>query len=614
MIKSRQEKSLKALKRLLPTLSQEEATRVHALYLAGKRTGYPTVDRPWDDYYENLGIQQTDRFLNTTPYEGLVANNFAYPDDLALEYFGAKKTFRGLIGDIESAAKSFQEYGIKDGDFVTICSTETPEVVSAWYSINEIGAVANLISPFYEPDELMARISDCESKVVIMADKFYPKFKDALSQHPEIEVIILPIMNSSILRFLINKDTFKTLKKNTWNRFIKDGRHRDMVTPVKFESKKPVSMVYSSGTTGASKGIILTNECFQHLVNAYNNSGFDTSRNQRVYQNIPPWHSTGISLGTNFPLQNGVTVCMDPRFDTVVFIKNILKYKPQYVLSNTSMYMGFLEERCQKLLNGKSLEFLKYPVEGGEPLTPKDIQAIENIFRFYGCYANLLNGYGSCENGATVTTDITNKKFSQDASGIPLPDITTIGIFDDNGRELKYGERGNIYVLSDISMLEYYKNPQATKDYFFIDSNGDVWSKTEDIGMINEDGSLTVYGRKSDCSVVNGRTFYNFDIARAVLHYSNIKLCEVKQSPTTPDELIAHIVQAGPDAVNYEEVQKLVYELLGDENAVPEQFRIWPSFPSAQSGKRDTKIIAATDDNIIEVPYSLKRTKNKLKN
>ena len=196
------------------------------------------------------------------------------------------------------------------------------------------------------------------------------------------------------------------------------------------------------------------------MINAYGNSGFDTSRMQTVYQNIPLWHSTGLSLGINFPLSFGVKVCTDPRFDHEVFVKNVLKFKPEYILTNTSMYQGFTMENNLKRLKGKSLSFLKYPVEGGEPLTENDIKNIENVFKTHGSSARLLNGYGECECGATITTDITGHKFSNTASGIPLPKITTIGIFDDNFHELKYGERGNIAAKNDIGMLEYFKKSQ----------------------------------------------------------------------------------------------------------------------------------------------------------
>lgn len=600
-----------ALKRIIQSSSEEEAKRVIEAYEHGEKTGYGTLDRPWDSFYSN--IKQNDLFLNTTPYQGLVLGNKDYPNEKAIEYFGANITYGDLFKNIDIVAKSLKEYGVKKGDYVTICSTTTPEVVYLFYALSKIGAVANIISPFYTPEELMARINECESQTIIMVDQFLPKFKDALNKEKNKNIIVLPLMNSSILRFV--KKGYKVDGKTneiSWKTFINDGRNRENPIVDGYEKGKPQVMVYSSGTTGASKGIVLSVDSFQTLINAYGNSGFDTSRRQKVYQNIPPWHSTGISLGVNFPLSFGVKVCTDPRFDHDVFIKNVLKFKPEYILTNTSMYQGFTFEKSLERLNGKSLSFLKYPVEGGEPLTKRDIENIENVFRTHGSNARLLNGYGQCECGATVTTDITSHKFSDDASGIPLPNITTVGIFDDNFKELKYGERGNVNVKTDIGMIEYFKNPKSTEEFFHKDSTGEVWSQTGDIGYMNEDGSLVVLGRKSDFSIIDGVKIYNFDIENAALSSNIVKLCEVQTHPEDSNKIVCHVVwendikdaiQKNPELERYyfESIQKSVLDTLQIEQAVPYSFCVRDSFPSAYSGKRDIKFIKGDIEGLIEL-------------
>lgn len=602
---------LKSLKRLMQTLPETEAQRVAKALEKGEKTGYATIDRPWEQFYS--GIKKNNIFLDTTPYQGLVIGNKDYPDEKAIEYFGANITFGELLKNIDIVAKSLEEYGVKKGDFVTICSTTTPEVIYIFYALSKIGAVANVISPFYSPEELMSRINECESKVVIMVDKFLPKFKNKLNKEKNKNVIVLPMMNSSLLRLISKRYKIDgTTNETSWKTFLSDGRGREEAIIDLYEPEKPQAMVYSSGTTGASKGILLSVDSFQKLINAYGNSGFDTSRGQKVYQNIPPWHSTGLSLGINFPLSFGVKVCTDPRFDHDVFIKNVLKFKPEYILTNTSMYQGFTFDKSLRRLKGKSLEFLKYPVEGGEALTEKDVANIEGVFRNHGSTARLLNGYGQCECGATVTTDITSHKFSNSASGIPLPDITTIGVFDDEFRELKYGQRGNIAVKTDIGMIEYFKNQEATEKFFYTDINGDKWSLTGDIGYINEDGSLVVLGRKSDYSIINGNKFYNFDIERAILQSNTVKLCEIQTHPDDENRLVAHIVweneinsllKKNPEKQEeyLSELQEVVLKAMKSSNAVPYSFCVRDGFPSAQSGKRDIKFVKNDIDNLIEV-------------
>ena len=602
---------LKSLKRLMQTLPETEAQRVAKALEKGEKTGYATIDRPWEQFYS--GIKKNNIFLDTTPYQGLVIGNKDYPDEKAIEYFGANITFGELLKNIDIVAKSLEEYGVKKGDFVTICSTTTPEVICIFYALSKIGAVANVISPFYSPEELMSRINECESKVVIMVDNFLPKFKNKLNKEKNKNIIVLPMMNSSLLRLISKRYKIDgTTNETRWKTFLSDGREREEAIIDLYEPEKPQAMVYSSGTTGASKGILLSVDSFQKLINAYGNSGFDTSRGQKVYQNIPPWHSTGLSLGINFPLSFGVKVCTDPRFDHDVFIKNVLKFKPEYILTNTSMYQGFTFDKSLRRMKGKSLEFLKYPVEGGEPLTEKDVANIEGVFRTHGSTARLLNGYGQCECGATVTTDITSHKFSNSASGIPLPDITTIGVFDDEFRELKYGQRGNIAVKTDIGMIEYFKNQEATEKFFYTDINGDKWSLTGDIGYINEDGSLVVLGRKSDYSIINGNKFYNFDIERAILQSNTVKLCEIQTHPDDDNRLVAHIVweneinsllKKNPEKQEeyLSELQKVVLKAMKSSDAVPYSFCVRDGFPSAQSGKRDIKFVKNDIDNLIEV-------------
>lgn len=571
-----------------------------------KRSGYPTIDKPW---YVNYNKNELEKEIQKrTVFQEVYDNNIKFQKDLALEFFGSKINYSTFFKNIEMTAKAFKEYGIKKGDFVTICAAGIPETVYSFYALSKIGAVANMIAPHFEKKDLIARISDCESDTLIIMDEFYPELKEAIKGSRIKNIIILPTLNSSMLRFITKTYKIDSFSNELyWNQFIKDGRKQKETETISYEKDLPLTMVYSSGTTGASKGILLSNDSFQNSIQSYPASGVDISRGQKFYQIIPPWYSTGLSTSIHLPLSYGTSVFMDPRFERDIFVKNIIKAKPNYCVAPTSMYEGFLDE---KLVGNKNLSFFNYPFEGGEPLSNEVASKIEKVFKEHGSNAQLRVAYGQCECGAAITTQTQKAENTRGSVGIPLPGVT-IGIFDEQFNELKYYERGQILANTPCSMLGYYKNEEATKEYFHIDKNGIKWNCTGDIGYIDEKGNLFVQGRATDYSIIDNEKIYNFDIENILMELDEIKMCDVLEFDNNgTKELAAHIIFT--DKVQKEieenleyleeklfEIKQYIYERTNNEKMVPHRFKIRKSFPYAKSGKRDVSKIKEEKDGFI---------------
>lgn len=571
-----------------------------------KRSGYPTIDKPW---YVNYNENELEKEIQKkTVFQEVYDNNIKFQKDLALEFFGSKINYSTFFKNIEMTAKAFKEYGIKKGDFVTICAAGIPETVYSFYALSKIGAVANMIAPHFEKKDLIARISDCESDTLIIMDEFYPELKEAIKGSRIKNIIILPTLNSSMLRFITKTYKIDSFSNELyWNQFIKDGRKQKETETISYEKDLPLTMVYSSGTTGASKGILLSNDSFQNSIQSYPASGVDISRGQKFYQIIPPWYSTGLSTSIHLPLSYGTSVFMDPRFERDIFVKNIIKAKPNYCVAPTSMYEGFLDE---KLVGNKNLSFFNYPFEGGEPLSNEVASKIEKVFKEHGSNAQLRVAYGQCECGAAITTQTQKAENTRGSVGIPLPGVT-IGIFDEQFNELKYYERGQILANTPCSMLGYYKNEEATKEYFHIDKNGIKWNCTGDIGYIDEKGNLFVQGRATDYSIIDNEKIYNFDIENILMELDEIKMCDVLEFDNNgTKELAAHIIftdkvqkeiEENPEYLEEKlcEIKQYIYERTNNEKMVPHRFKIRKSFPYAKSGKRDVSKIKEEKDGFI---------------
>lgn len=571
-----------------------------------KRSGYPTIDKPW---YVNYNENELEKEIQKkTVFQEVYDNNIKFQNDLALEFFGSKINYSTFFKNIEMTAKAFKEYGIKKGDFVTICAAGIPETVYSFYALSKIGAVANMIAPHFEKKDLIARISDCESDTLIIMDEFYPELKEAIKGSRIKNIIILPTLNSSMLRFITKTYKIDSFSNELyWNQFIKDGRKQKETETISYEKDLPLTMVYSSGTTGASKGILLSNDSFQNSIQSYPASGVDISRGQKFYQIIPPWYSTGLSTSIHLPLSYGTSVFMDPRFERDIFVKNIIKAKPNYCVAPTSMYEGFLDE---KLVGNKNLSFFNYPFEGGEPLSNEVASKIEKVFKEHGSNAQLRVAYGQCECGAAITTQTQKAENTRGSVGIPLPGVT-IGIFDEQFNELKYYERGQILANTPCSMIGYYKNEEATKEYFHIDKNGIKWNCTGDIGYIDEKGNLFVQGRATDYSIIDNEKIYNFDIENILMELDEIKMCDVLEFDNNgTKELAAHIIftdkvqkeiEENPEYLEEKlfEIKQYIYERTNNEKMVPHRFKIRKSFPYAKSGKRDVSKIKEEKDGFI---------------
>ena len=606
-------------------ISEEDKKRLLSEISEGKEfdfeTGYPTIDRPWLQFFD---MEKYDKIYNDkTIYQDIVEMNKDYLDSLALLYFGGKVSYKELFDKIDKTAKSLEEYGVKKGDFVTICCAGIPECVYTVYALAKIGAVANLMPPYFDPKQMTDRICDCESETLIVMDSFYPKIKDSIDKSSINKVIVIPTLNSSPLRFIPKKKDVKLNYANElwWNQFLKDGKKRIVPETFGYEKDYPLCMVYSSGTTGASKAIVLSHDSFQYSVLSYDANTVDLFRGEKLYQIVPPWYSTGLSTSVHLPLHKGLTVFQDPRFERDVFIKNIFDKKLNISIGPTSMYEGFLDK---KLTEGKKISHRYTPVQGGEALKADLKNKIESELRDMGCDMNMIVAYGQCECGAQATSQTHHINHPDNSVGIPIPGVT-VTIVDDEFNEVPYGVRGNIVVNTPCGMLEYYKRPEATDKYFHTDKYGVRWSCTGDIGSMGDKGDLFVDGRASDFTVVEGKKIFNFDIESVVSGLPEIKNCDCigKNNEDGTKDLGLHIIFTDEAKKQYDdieklmsrlsEIQKMIYDKYGDLKMVPKYFKIRDSFPYKPSGKRDIDALSSENDEFIHIDNAYLEEKGKIK-
>ncbi len=575
-----------------------------------KLTGYPSIDKPWLKYYtENWTM---DLIPRKTVYRNIYDNNSSYPSDTAIIFHGFKTSYKKMFEMTDKYAKALKANGVKKGDCVSMCLSYTPEALCLVLACSKIGALANFINPLFTTEQKIARLNDAAAKITIILDAMFPYVKDAVKEINSDKIVILPAISS--LPFFIQKvvalkskasDDLNDFCANdkryfSWDSFVKSGALYQTGTEVEYEPNRPLIMVYSSGTTGASKGIVLTNDGVNAIFTHFQSKDFPHERGNTFLTMIPIWFSTGNVLSMLNPVAHGMTLILEPVFSVDSFVSDIIKYKPNMTVVATSLWLGLIKAKeCENL----DLSNMKYPITGGEKILQAQETAINDFFKTHNVTVPLMKGYGMCELGGSATlSSFRHSKLN--GVGIPLKGVTVSAFDVDTNEEKKYGERGEIRVDSPARMKEYFKNEKATNDYFYKDKNGVVWGCTGDIGYVDEDGEVFILGRATDCYYTNdNKRVFQFDIENVILQDESVSDCKVVQ---TADRtmVVAHIVLKDGCADTEKEIITRIHKRCCDnldEYALPTHYKVRDTFPVHSNGKRDNELLKADTKNLIKM-------------
>lgn len=564
--------------------------------MVNELTGYPSIDKPWLKYYSEEAINTP--VPHKTVYECIYEINSKHPNDVSLMYFGRKITYKTVFENVERVKKAFIANGVKKGDRVIMFTSSTPELIYATLALCRIGAIANIINPVFTVEQIKERINETEAEVMLVLDQFYGKIQPALGGLCIKKTVIIPVCKEmfGITKLVASKKLKKKIDYSKsiikWSDFIKTGKSVGEVPDVAYEKDLPLVMVYSSGTTGASKGIVLTNDGINSTISHYLSPDFPYNRGDKFLQIIPAWFSTGLVLSMLMPLCIGVKIILEPVFSKENFAKSIKKHIPQMTLAPLSLWIYALES---KELQDIDLSKMVYPFTGGELVLPRIEGIINKQLKDRKCKSVLLKGYGMCELGSTVSTD-SLLKYKSGPTGYPMKGVTVAAFDMITNQEMKYGERGEIRVDSPAHMKEYFKNPVATNEYFYKDENGTLWGCTGDIGYVDEEGFVYILGRANDTyKAEDGAVVYCFDVESQIYNDENVAQCEVVGLDVGDYEIpVAHIIIEKSSTLSGEQLIKDIHSYCIahlPDNSIPHGYKICDSFPVKSSGKRDMEKI-----------------------
>ena len=553
-----------------------------------KLTGYPSIDKPWLKYYSEEVI--TAKMPECSMYEFAFNNNKQDLDSCCFEYFGAKITHKAFFNMIIKAVNAFRDMGIKKGDIVTIMSMHTPETLATIYALNYIGATANMIYMTLAENEIVNYISNTNSKAFFVLDIAIEK-AIKIKQLVSVPIVVLSLADSMPL---LVKTVFGFKTKKVKHSFIK---FREFIS--KFDTTATFNadsdcdntaiIVYTSGTTGSPKGVMLSNYSINSIAFACSLTEKKYQRGQTFLQPIPPFLGFGITMShLGVSLGQITQLIMSPDPDEIA--KAFMKLK-----SNRMVYGPRLTDSIMKYVTGDISHLIDF-TGGGEAIALDKEMKINEFLKAHNAVAKYTTGYGMTESASAVAMN-TNNIYKIGSAGIPLPTMN-IKVVDD-GVEQPCNQIGELLFSGPSIMQGYYNNKEATEDAIEVDFEDVRWLHTGDLGYVDEDGFVFITGRLKRIFTVFGKDknmykLFPQRIEEFIATLSNVNGCAVvvKEDKEKLHKAIAFVSLASTEnsEVVIGEIKSALAKEL-PEHMQPETFILIDEIPLTTSGKVDYRAL-----------------------
>ena len=334
-----------------------------------------SASAPWLAYYGNTPANL--KYPSCTMYQMLRATAKQYPNSTAYIFQGKKTSYTEFMARIDAAAKGLTAMGIGKGDKVTICMPNSPQALDCFYALNRIGAIANMIHPLSAAGEIAFYLNFSKSKAILTLDQFYKKVESILPEvKQECTVLIAQIQDE--LPFPINLlypmtkggKSWKDLPKTGGFTYWRDLVRRNAVLPADSGTADECAVIlYSGGTTGTSKGIMLSSRNFNALgMQTIAASGFGSVAGMKMLSVMPVFHGFGLGIGIHTALIGGATCILLPQFNVKTYAQTLIKHKPNIIPGVPTLFEALLRADD---LKGQDLSFLKGIFSGGDSLSPE---------------------------------------------------------------------------------------------------------------------------------------------------------------------------------------------------------------------------------------------------
>ena len=471
-----------------------------------------TAKAPWK---EHLGdVPFTLDYFQGSMFEAVANIAEKYPDNVAFDFYGKATTYKELIREIETCAKALKTIGVREGDKVTIALPNCPQAIQVFYAVNLVGGICNMIHPLSAEKEIEFYLNESHSVTAITLDQFYGKFENIRKNTGVTNIVIAsvkdelskPLKAGTMIMDSINKvqkipDDAPVIR---WKDFLKLSRHCFYNYKVERKGSDPAVILYSGGTTGTTKGILLSNLNFNALGQQVIAANPMFRVGDKMLAAMPLFHGFGLGVCVHTMLSQGGRCILIPRFTAEDYAKKVVKCKCNFIAGVPTLYEALLR---LPYMNNADLSSLKGVFSGGDSLSVELKKKFDKFLYDHNSKVQIREGFGTTE--CVTASCLTPPHMAKEGSiGLPFPDTYYKIVEPGTDKELPYGEEGEILIAGPTVMMEYLNHPQETAQTLRRHADGMTWIYTGDLGVMDSEGFIYFRGRAKRMIITSGYNVY----------------------------------------------------------------------------------------------------------
>ena len=470
------------------------------------------VRAPWLNNYGD--VPKTLDYFDGTMWEMVEKAAQTRPDHVAYDFMGRSTTYSKFRENVHTCAKALRAAGVKPDDRVTICMPNCPQAVVMFYAVNLMGAVSNMVHPLSSENEIKFYLNVSKSVCALTLDQFYPKFEEIRKGVPTLRTLVIAAVKDELkplLKLGYSLTEGRKLPKLPkggdfilWKDFIRAGKAYTGEYICHKDKNEPATILYSGGTTGTTKGILLSNLNLNALSQQVISANPIYEKDDKILSVMPIFHGFGLGVSIHTFLSNCGRCVLVPRFTPKTYAHDILKTRCNFIAGVPTLYEALLR---QPEMKDADLSCLKGVFSGGDTLTPELKKRFDKFLKDHGANITVREGYGTTE-CVTASCLTPLHLYKEGSIGQPFADTYYKIVEVGTNIEVPYGEEGEICISGPTVMLGYLDNPEETANTLRLHGDGRTWLHTGDLGIMDEDGFVYFRQRIKRMIITSGYNVY----------------------------------------------------------------------------------------------------------